>query len=121
MIEKSEHVPEIAISVVQRQLDAYNAHDMDAFLACYASDVIVVKLPENKVICRGLGEMETRYRSRFAEGSTVHAVLMHRIHLGSRIIDHENVTGLSDSPLNVAAIYEVREDLIRWVAFLNSM
>ena len=32
-------------ALAQRQLDAYNAHDLEAFLACYAYDVEVYELP----------------------------------------------------------------------------
>jgi hypothetical protein len=96
----------------------YNKHDMDGFVSCFKPNVIAVKLPSNEVLLQGHDGLRIRYASRFAEGSSVHATVIHRIDLGSKIIDHEEVIGLGENPVRLAAVYEVEDGLISWVGFL---
>jgi hypothetical protein len=49
---------------VERQVDAYNRRDIDAFLACYARDTVVENAAGN-VIMRGQDAMRTTYGELF--------------------------------------------------------
>ena len=91
---------------------------MDGFVSCFKPDVIAVKLPSNEILLRGHDGLRLRYASRFADGSNVHANVIHRIDLGSKIIDHEEVIGLGDKPVRLAAAYDIEDGLISWVGFL---
>src|SRR5207249_3520695 len=55
-----------AEAVVQAQFDAYNARNMDLFLATYADDAELFGFPAS-LQTKGKEEMRKRYTSRFAD------------------------------------------------------
>jgi hypothetical protein len=103
---------------VQKQLDAYNAQDLDAFLACYADDVEVVA-DDGRAPMVGKTAMGERYRDVFARFPDNHASLVGRLYVGPYVIDSEMVMGRGDAPLLVIAKYTVIDGLIRRVEFLT--
>lgn len=101
-------------AVVQRQLDAYNARDLDALLATYARDARQYALPAT-LLATGHAEMRPRFAARFQEPN-LHARLLQRAVMGNIVIDHEVVSrALPDGPgkVDLVAIYEVVDGLIR--------
>jgi hypothetical protein len=64
-------------AVVQRQLDAYNARDLDALLAIYADDAEVFEHPATRV-ATGTEALRARFAVRFQEPN-LHARLLNRI------------------------------------------
>jgi len=106
-------------AVVQRQLDAYNAHDIDALLAAYAPDARQYEHPAT-LLAEGHAQMRTRFAQRFQDRS-LHARLVQRSVMGAIVIDHEEVTRLLPEGLSrteVVAVYEVRDGLIRSASFV---
>jgi hypothetical protein len=101
-------------AVVQRQLDAYNARDLDALLASYAPDARQYELPA-KLLATGHAEMRPRFALRFEEPD-LHAQLLQRAVMGNIVIDHETVTRNfpeGRGKVDLVAIYEVVDGLIR--------
>ena len=96
--------------LVQAQLDAYNAHDLRAFTACYADDAQVLDA-EGRVLRDGIEEIRVGYGQRFASPD-LHAELVGRLHVGPWVFDHERVTGVADEPVNVVVGYFVRDGRI---------
>ena len=45
------------------------------------------------------------------------AEIMNRISLGNKVIDHERIRGVRDTPMEIAAVYEVVGELIERVWF----
>lgn len=76
--------------VVQAQLDAYNARDLDALLATYAADACMYAYPAT-LVAQGHAAIRARMRLRFAEPD-LHAELRRRVVLGEVVIDDEIVT-----------------------------
>ncbi|MGM8062380.1 nuclear transport factor 2 family protein [Vogesella indigofera] len=76
--------------VVQAQLDAYNARDLDALLACYAADACMYAYPAT-LVAQGHAAIRARMTQRFAEPD-LHAELRRRVVLGEVVIDDEIVT-----------------------------
>jgi hypothetical protein len=100
--------------VVQRQLDAYNARDVDALLATYAPDAQLFEHP-GTLLATGHTELRPRFVARFQEPN-LHARLLHRAVLGSRVVDHEEITRtFPEGPgsIEMLMIYEVDQGLIR--------
>jgi hypothetical protein len=96
-------------SVVQQQLDAYNARDLEALLAAYASDAQVFEHPST-LLARGTSELRERFVVRLREPN-LHATLLQRIVAGSVVIDHEIVTRTfpeGAGELELVMIYEVQ-------------
>lgn len=75
---------------MQRQLDAFNARDLDALLATYADDAEIFEHPAT-LLASGKAALRERYRARLSEPN-LHAELLHRVVLGSKVVDHERVT-----------------------------
>ena len=95
-------------AVVQRQLDAYNARDIDALLATYAADARQYEHP-GKLLASGADEIRPRLALRFQE-TNLHARLLQRVVMGNIVIDHELVTRTfpeGTGTVEMVAIYEV--------------
>jgi hypothetical protein len=111
---------EDAVAAAQRQLDAYNAGDVDAFLEAYTSDCEIRAHPSGRMLMSGHDEMRERYGRLFRENPDLHCRLLHRITHECFVIDHEEVTGRGGAEVVYAvATYEVRDGLIRKVWFLR--
>ena len=108
--------PEI---VVQRQLDAYNARDMEALLATYAPDAQHYEHPA-KLVASGHAQMRERFALRFAEPN-LHARLVKRCVMGDTVIDYEDIRRtFPEGPgrIELVAIYQVRAGRIHTASFL---
>src|SRR5512140_849891 len=105
-------------SVVQEQFDAYNARDIEAFLALYDEDAQLFEHP-SKLLAAGSAELRERFSARFMEPD-LHAVLRRRILMGNIVVDHEEVTRTfpeGKGKLELIVIYEVHHGRISqaWV------
>ncbi|MBI3285168.1 MAG: nuclear transport factor 2 family protein [Burkholderiales bacterium] len=104
-------------AVIQRQLDAYNARDLDAIMACYAPDARQFEHP-GTLLASGQAEIRERMALRFQE-TNLHARLIQRAVMGNIVIDHEHVTrSFPEGPgtIEMIAIYEVRAGRIQSAA-----
>ena len=107
-------------AAAQRQLDAYNALDVEAFLAAYARDCTVRSFPSGAVLMDGREAMRKRYATLFADHPDLHCELVQRVEHESFVVDHEHVTGLRDDEVvHAVAMYEVRDGLIANVWFVR--
>ena len=128
LIEFAEHAARVAASAevpgrvenaVERQVQAYNSHDLDGFLACYA-ETAVVEDADGCVLVNGPDEMRHHYRRVFEASPNLHAEIVSRMRVGSYIVDQEHVTGRPDGDLHAIAIYRLNEaGLIDRVRFLR--
>jgi hypothetical protein len=106
---------------VQRQLDAYNDHDLDRFVAEYTDDVQVFRPPATEPVLQGKAAFAAHYAANRFNLPALHAELVNRMVLGNKVIDHERITGLpgDGGPVDAAAVYEVADGLIRRVWFFS--
>ena len=108
-----------AVDVVQRQLDTYNAQDLEAFLATYAPNCVICDL-NGAVTQNGIGDIRARYSAMFAQYPENKARLVNRMALGDVVIDHaEVVRGPNGPRLEAIAIYTVKNGLIARVDFVK--
>ncbi len=103
----------------QRQLDSYNARDLERFVAEYTDDVVVWRLPATEPVLVGKPALAEHYRKNRFHLPQLHAELVNRMVFGNKVIDHERVTGVEPVPMEVAAIYEVTPRGIRTVWFVS--
>jgi hypothetical protein len=106
-------------SVVQRQLDAFNARDVDALVATYADDAQQFEYPAT-LLTSGSAQLRERITARFREPN-LHARLIRRIVMGQTVIDHEEVTRTfpeGTGKIELVAIYEVCDGRIATARFL---
>jgi hypothetical protein len=93
---------------VQRQLEAYNARDIDAFMKWWADDCLYYQFPA-RLLARGAAEIRARHVARFTEPD-LFGTLIKRIVVGNLVVDQETVTRtFPDGPgeVDVLAIYEI--------------
>ena len=106
-----------AVEVVQEQLEAYNARDLDRFAATYADTIRIFRLPATEPAIVGMKQLREIYSARFSSPN-LHAEIVNRMVLGNKVIDHERVRGIREDLVEAAAIYEVTDGLIQTVWFV---
>lgn len=105
--------------VAQRQLDAYNAHDIEEFVKCYSPTIEVYEHPHT-LVYSGMELFKKRYSELFTAQPKLHAELVNRISSGSIVIDHERITGRTDrDTFEAIAVYEIHDDIIHKVWFIR--
>ena len=105
------------VDLVQQQLNAYNAHDLEAFLEPYADDVEIYST-SGKLIMKGKEQMRKEYRF-ITRVPQLYCRLVNRIANGNTVIDHEEIwTGAE--PVNLqygVAVYVIEGQKIKRVYF----
>src|SRR6478672_11117579 len=106
------------LAVVQAQLDAFNARDIDALMRAYAPDAEQFALHGER-LASGHAEIRPRYEARFTEPD-LQARLLSRIVMGNIVTDFEVITrnfpeGVGT--LEMLCIYEVVDGRIRRASF----
>ena len=104
-----------SVEVVQRQVEAYNARNLEAFAATYGETIQMVRLPALEPAIKSKAELIEFYGTNRFMAPNLHAEVLDRIVLGNKVIDHERITGLPNSPFECVVIYEVENDLIQRV------
>lgn len=110
-------VKESPEAIVQRQLNAYNARDIDAFMDTYSDDVELYGFP-NKLMGKGKAEMRKGYEGFFRNTKNLYCEIEKRIVIANKVIDHEKVRA-GNQTFRAVAIYEVENGKIKRVTFLD--
>lgn len=104
--------PSAAERVVQLQYDAYNRHDLEAFVAAHAPDVRVYRFPDSLII-EGRAALRERFGKLFATAPQVHATVEARITQGDFVVWRETATGLPGGKTNTGIfVWEVHDGQI---------
>lgn len=107
------------IQVVQAQVDAYNAHDIDAFAACYADNVTISDLSGKRPTIVGIPALKKAYAFLARVPKEFHVAITERVASGPTVVDRERVIGLpkDKGQPEAIAVYEVRDGKIQNVWF----
>jgi hypothetical protein len=107
--------PTSAESIVQRQADAYNRHDLEAFVALHAPDVRFYRYPDSLVF-EGHAALRERFGRLFATAPQVHATTHARIVHGDFVVWKETATDLPGGKTDTQIfVWEVHNGLITTV------
>ncbi|HAW92764.1 MULTISPECIES: nuclear transport factor 2 family protein [unclassified Arsukibacterium] len=104
-----ETQPELA---VQRQLDAYNAKDLAAFIACYHPDIAIYRMPASTPSLVSRDALAAFYQTERFMIAGLRAEVLNRMVVGNKVIDHERVYGITEQPYEVVVVYQVQDGLI---------
>ncbi len=99
--------------VVQRQLDAFNARDIDTLVGIYAAEAQMFEHP-SKLLAAGAEALRERFTARLQEPD-LHAQLRNRMVMGNMVVDHEQVTRTfpeGKGTVELVMIYEVQKGRI---------
>jgi hypothetical protein len=105
-------------TLIQHQLDMYNAKDIDGWLACYAIDAQQYTL-HGELLASGHEQMRARISNRFTEPD-LHARLLNRTVMGHLVVDLELITRNfpeGKGNIEMLCIYEVVDGLIHKASF----
>ena len=111
-------MPTSPLQLIERQLAAYNAKDIDGLLDTYAADAEQYTLHGER-LAKGHAEMRPRFLARFAEPD-LHARLISRTVMGKVVVDFECITRNfpeGRGTVEMLCIYETSDGLIRKVSF----
>jgi hypothetical protein len=98
---------------VQKQLEDYNARDIDAFMRWWADDCQYYEFPD-RLLASGKAEIRERHIIRFKEPN-LYGRLVKRISVANLVVDQETVTRTfpqGPGEVDVVAIYEVEDGRI---------
>ena len=110
-----------AEAVVQAEVDAYNAHDIRAFIATYAKDAEVYEFPA-KLLMKGEAQIEDFYKNKRFNDPRLHGKIAKRIVMGDVVVDHEQIVAtFPEGPgrIEAIAINEVRDGKIQKVTLIR--
>ena len=106
--------------IVQKQLDSYNARDLQPYLDCFAEKVQVFSFPSGEMSYSGKAKLREIYADIFENSPNLHCELLNRIVFDNKVIDHEKVTGRKGVEVTeIVAIYEVENGLIAKANFMR--
>ncbi|WP_406695883.1 nuclear transport factor 2 family protein [Singulisphaera sp. Ch08] len=103
--------------VVQNQVEAYNRHDIEAFLKTYSPKIKLYDFPD-KESASGLEALRERYGKLFKREPDLKVRIVDRIVQGDRVIDQEEVS-VGGRQFKAVAIYQVNDGKITAVWFLK--
>jgi len=103
--------------VAQKQLDAYNAQDLETYVSYFTEDCVVSGLNGTPTET-SRDAIKARYAKAFATFPQNKAYLKGRVATGSTVVDHELVVRAPGSEqFEIIAIYSFRDGLISRVDF----
>jgi hypothetical protein len=106
-------------ALVQKQVDAYNAHDVEAFAACYGPDIEFRTMDGKVNPEKGLAPLKKGYAELFKRFPELKVKVLKRISQGAFVIDQEQAEGMGPNPITVTAIYEIAQGKIIRVWFIE--
>lgn len=114
----------LVVTLARRQLDAYNRADLDAFCACYHSNVEVLDA-DGSVSVRGMSAFRERYAGLFARFAEVTGTVTERLVLAPHVVEREEWSRVDRTTRErvggvVLVRYTERDELLRWVEFLKA-
>jgi hypothetical protein len=77
---------------VEEHIQAYNARDLDRFVACYSPDC-VMEDARGTVLARGHADFRAHFGRVFADNPELHCEILHRVRVGHYVVDEEHITG----------------------------
>jgi len=110
-----------AETVIKRNVDAYNAHDIHAFMATFANDAEIYEFPA-KLLMKGSSQIEDFYANKRFNDPTLHLDIANRIVMDHIIVDHEKIVmAYPEGPGRFEAIatYEVQGGKIQKITLIR--
>ncbi len=103
---------------VQRQLDAYNRRDLEAFLSCYAPDAVTVT-DLGAVVLEGAAAFREKYEARFHGPDWRPAAIEGRLVAMDWVVDHEVIAHPDGTVREALVAFHVSDGLVDRVVVLR--
>jgi hypothetical protein len=102
--------------IVDRQVETFNARDINAFANCFSKDVVVKNFPMD-TLYMGRQQLKVNYEAFYKRTPAIEVKVASRIHVGQTVIDQEVVT-INGNQHHQIAIYEV-DNFIKSMTFIK--
>ncbi len=106
-----------ALRVVTAQVDAFNAHDLDAFVASYAEDAVVSGVGEEPLA--GRDAIRAFYAGRLADPGLSCSVAAHAL-FGARWVIAQEYVVRDGVATETIATFDVRDGLIHRASLVKA-
>ncbi|MEP3371086.1 MAG: nuclear transport factor 2 family protein [Maribacter dokdonensis] len=103
-------------NIVDKQVETFNARELQAFANCFSKNVVVKNYPKDTLYI-GREILKEKYLSFYDRTPNIDVKVSSRIHLGKTVIDQEQIT-IGDKQFQQVAIYEV-DGLINSMTFIK--
>ena len=110
-----------AVAVVQKQLEAYNQRDLEAFTALFHTDAALYNLGNDAPIAEGIEAITQLYARLFAQSPELRSDVVSRQVIGNKVLDYEVITGRAGAPepVYLIAVYEIVAGKIKRCYFIR--
>jgi uncharacterized protein (TIGR02246 family) len=112
----------IETDIVDAQIDAYRARDVERFMSNYADDVSVVMF-DGTVMFASKDAMHEAYAKMFADSPDLRVTIGARVAAGEFVVDEEHLSGFhfGDMPteMTAVAVYRVTDGKIAKLMLLG--
>lgn len=98
-------------TIIDRVLDALNARDLEAFIACYHLEA-TIEDGYDHLLAQGHREIRNRYGPMFETHPALHVEKLGRWTVDSFVVQEERVTGRTAEPERHVAVYQLDDELI---------
>ncbi|WLT31175.1 nuclear transport factor 2 family protein [Geothrix sp. PMB-07] len=106
--------------VVGRQIELFNAHYLEGFLALFAEELEVGEVPAGPTAPFGKAKLRDLYAERFKANPDLHASAEAQMVAGDFVIQKERIKGrMGKPPLEAVVIYQVKAGKILRMWSLN--
>lgn len=117
-----EKIEAISLALIEKQLEAYNNRDIEAFLEPFSDNIKGYNYPD-QLIFEGKEKMREGYAQLFEAFPNLHCKTISRTVFKDIVIDKELLTGIKVMDENVVqywvAIYKIESNKISEVRFIN--
>lgn len=103
--------------IVQRQVNAYNARNVEAFLSTYATDIELYNA-QGELMMKGHDQLRTAYADLLRRTPDLYCEIENRMVINNKVIDKEKVR-INEEYVYSVAVYEVSNGKIVKVNFLK--
>jgi imidazolonepropionase-like amidohydrolase len=120
IIDPDTLIKETPLALVERQVNGFNARNMDAFLEPYSNDAQCYAFPDrpfDRPFIKGKENMRKNYAQLFKTAPNLHCEIKQRIIQSNFIIDKEHITGIDGPPVDGIVIYEIEGNKIKKAYF----
>ena len=103
--------------IVQQQVEAYNARDIDGFVDTYAAEIEIYN-EQGEMTIKGHEELRVVYQMLFESTPDLLCEIVNRITINNKVIDKEKVR-FNGKFVEAVAVYEVENGKIVKVSFIK--
>ncbi len=101
------------MNVPDKQIAAYNAQDLDAFLDCYTDDIKVYMLQSNQLLTDAIRQLSETMKTSFESNPNSKSIILETLTQGNLIIQKEEIQGhMENKTIKSISIYELTENKI---------